>query len=135
MKRKRMKTRLISLVSLVAILLPLIALTAYGATSSFNFYFNGGTGTWYEQGSKSDLSKWSGTVNVTSGEFGAIGVVNFKFCDLDCIPFTYSTPASSPGSYTITYNTDPRGMAGSIAKLSGTPTNNYVWSCRGAFTP
>ena len=133
MKHKNARKRLVSAVTLIAILLPIIALSAYAATDSFSFAFNGSTAYWYAYGTKSN-TLFKGSVTVASGDFGS-GQVVFNICDRDGVPFTFPRTVSSTGTYILTYSSDPGGMANNVALLRGNATNQYVWGCNGNFTP
>lgn len=133
MKHKNAKKRLVSAVTLIAILLPIITLTAYAATYTFSFGFNGSTAGWYANGIKSNTSL-KGSVTVASGDFG-IGQVEFIIVDEEGISFTYTRTVSSTGTYTLNYVAPPQSMASNIARLRGQATNQYVWGCNGTFTP
>ena len=131
MDHKRMKNRLLSFAVLLAILLPMISLTAYGATSKFSFGFNGSTSTWYAFGQKSVPTYSRAKVDVTTGDFG-IGQVKFTMTDTAKLEVTLPVYVSAQGSYTLSYF---RALPSNMGYLSGTPTNPYVWGCGGTFTP
>lgn len=133
MKHKNAKKRFVSTVTLIAILLPIIALTAYAATDTFSFGFNGSTAYWYAYGTKSN-ALLKGSVTVASGDFG-LGEVEFNICDRDGFVLTFPRTVSSTGTYTLTYKGDLSGMPSNVALLRGHATNQYVWGCNGTFTP
>lgn len=133
MKHKNTRKRLVSAVTLIAILLPIIALSAYAATDSFSFAFNGSTAYWYASGTKSN-TLIKGSVTVASGDFG-LGEVVFDICDRDGAPITSSRTVSSTGTYTLTYGGNLISMPSTVVYLRGRATNQYVWGCNGTFTP
>lgn len=72
---KQLKRRVLSVLVLAAILVPMIALVAFAGSpkQSFNFTWNGATGSKFSRGYKTDVGDSSGyyaQANITGGEFG-----------------------------------------------------------------
>lgn len=126
-----MRKRILSFALLLAILLPMIAITAYGATSNFSFAFNGNTAAWRAYGTKSGLGLTPAQANVTTGDFG-IGQVEFKMTDLDGLPVTVPIYVNTFGNYSMNYG---RALPNKTGYFVGTPTSAHVWACGGTFTP
>lgn len=140
MKRKGLKTRLLTLLTLVVILIPMITMTVYAASSpktNFSFNFQEGAGTMWQSGTKTDRgesTQYAAGVNVTGGYFG-VGSVRFFIVDRDYVTLTNTKTVNALGSFSLTYYESLLAqMSDSTVNLGGS-TSGGVQACGGYFQP
>ena len=140
MKHKRVKTRLLSLLTLLAILIPMLAMTVYAKSSeqvSFGFLYNGTAGTKWRSGTKTDIgesTQYAAGVTVNNGDFGA-GSVRFWIADSDYVTVTNTRTTSSTGTLSLTYYASLLAQMPSAAVYLGGAATATVQAAAGYFQP